>query len=144
MSNRRLAGLLLILSLLVPVSASAARTPRTPRSPVRPSAVPGELVVVLPAGESFVTGPRGEALVRDAARAGLLAAQGLTPARVLGRGDASAASRLDARGTGRALGGRFALLRETLAHPLPKQSRRAFALAESRGNAGFPAKVGAE
>ncbi|MEO5616774.1 MAG: S8 family serine peptidase, partial [Candidatus Eisenbacteria bacterium] len=104
MSRSLAAALVLFAALSVVHAAAAAPLPRLTN---RPAATPGELVVVLPAGESFASGARGEALVPDTRIAALLAREGLEPARVLGRGGTRAAGASRAS----ALAGRFALLR---------------------------------
>lgn len=114
MSSRLVAGVVLFASLAAASAASAAPLPRLTN---RPTATPGEIVVVLPDGESFASGAQGEALLPNARIASLLAHEGLEPVRVLGRrgGPASGGSANGGPASGAArasaLGGRFALLR---------------------------------
>ena len=88
MHTLRSAGMLASFALVLAASAAGAAPRYLPHSRTAPVAIPGEIVVALPAGASFARGTAGEPLVTDAARAALLAREGLVPARLLGRGAA--------------------------------------------------------
>ncbi len=102
---RRLAWAVSCLAAIAsaPVPAAGAAAVRLPRF-AAPAAIPGEIVVALPAGEAFVRGPGAAGMIPGPARSALLAREGLAPVRVLG-GRGSSRARRDV------LGGRFALLR---------------------------------
>lgn len=88
MRTLRSAGMLASLALVLAVSTAGAAPRYLPHSRTTPAPVPGELVVALPAGAAFARGAGGEPVAGDAARAALLAREGLVPARLLGRGSA--------------------------------------------------------